>query len=282
LRGGLPAHNNGVEGVNNGDKVAFDNRKPVTVEFIGTLVNEIATKSQIDLLFHEKNLHTDVHSNKFYASVHSFREASQMGIATFLNVNFPFVDRRLGFGKGSLLVVSSSFLEGGISPNDANYKESLPKLMHAANQNGSNKRARFRDRDQYRDPTYVKGFIQDHGIDKEYKAMWRSPDTHCKKRKFDEIIKEANRFHVMVPIVIDSNDREATRNLGFFLLLLKNCGLNPLSVEAVKEKKERGLMRCHCKTYLQLAWCVHACVFAFHHGVQRNTRCALVDSAHLV
>jgi hypothetical protein len=97
--------------------------------------------------------------------------------------------------------------------------------------------------------------------------MWRSPDAHCKKRKFDEIIKEANRFHVMVPIVIDSNDREATRNLGFFLLLLKNCGLNPLSVEAVKEKKERGLMRCHCETYLQLAWCAHACVFAFHHGV---------------
>jgi hypothetical protein len=28
--GGLPAYNNGVEGINNGDKVAFDNRKPVT------------------------------------------------------------------------------------------------------------------------------------------------------------------------------------------------------------------------------------------------------------
>jgi hypothetical protein len=132
LCGGLPAHNNGVEGINNGDKVAFDNRKPVTVEFVGLLVDEIATKSRINLLFHEKNLHADVHSNSFYQSVHSFCEATENGIATFLNVKFPFVDQKLGLQTGSMLVALTSFL----AKNDACRKTESCKQTHSIPQLG--------------------------------------------------------------------------------------------------------------------------------------------------
>jgi hypothetical protein len=139
--------------------------------------------------------------------------------------------------------------------------------MHAGKQNHANKRTLFRNLDEYKDPAFVKDFIWENGFVKEYKALWRSPERYCKNWKFDRVIMTTNRFHVMVPIVVDAIDGEETRNLSFFLLLLKNCGLNPISVDALKQKKEKGLMRCHCATYLKLAWCTHACAFAFHHGV---------------
>jgi hypothetical protein len=53
-------------------------------------------------------------------------------------------------------------------------------MMHAGKQNHANKRTRFGDLDEYKDPAFVKDFIQENGFVKEYKALWRSPERYCK------------------------------------------------------------------------------------------------------
>jgi hypothetical protein len=77
---------------------------------------------------------------------------------------------------------------------------------------------------------------------------------------FDQLITLSKQFHLMTPLVFESEAE--TLAVTSFLALLKRMGMKPISLEDLQAKRQDGLMACRCPSYLKNAWCKHSMAFA--------------------
>jgi hypothetical protein len=249
FRSGLPGTNNNSESLNSKDKVAFNHRRPVTVEFIENLMDEMWKRSVHDLQFTADILKSKVHSKKFYRSIHKIREKAKRNEATFLNVGFAFS----GVPTGSTLVASNEFLY------DKN--ELMLFISEDREEKGLPLSACY-------DATVCINFKKSKKYHQDYIHFLKRTDVYTESLDFDECINIAGRFHIIRPIEMETELDE--RAIGDFLGTLKQMGMKVESVAYIKAQGKKGLVSCHCPMYMKRTWCIHSCAMTMQNGIMKN------------
>lgn len=111
FQGGIPATNNSAESQNKSDKVASNWTRFRTVNFVHQMVREISGRSHRDTLFCPA-LNKDCATRKFYKMVKEIVDKNESGMPTCLNVWFTYSGGPAAVPKGSLLVATTSFIDG--------------------------------------------------------------------------------------------------------------------------------------------------------------------------
>jgi hypothetical protein len=244
LEGGIPAHNNGCEGLNNGDKEYLDRRKPSAVSFVQDLANLLSDRSKGDLSFNG-TLHRDVHNAKFYKHCHEILEQSRAGEPTFLDVTFPFSSSPLSIPSDSMLVASTRFLDGALQAYP------IPKKK--------GKRSRV---------AIAINTIKANNLLSDFKDLMICPESFATRLKFDQIVDWMWSFHLIKPIVF--NDEEDWNCIVQYLQMLQESGLQTITPEELHDLGPKGLVSCSCSNYLHCAWCKHSFCYAWKHGVVKG------------
>jgi hypothetical protein len=217
-RGGIPSHNNHIEGSNNEDKARLGRIKQGMVSFIQTFAEDLSQKSLDDLRYQGTcvslfylisylrvistthnigRMHSDVHSNRFYHHCHAVLSQSLMKDdpkATFLTVIFPFTAKTLGFCDGTMLVASHSFVT-------EKWKNYLPPQNNA--------------------PTTAKEMlqlVQRNKLHDRYKSFVKNPVSFCSNMDFDDVCDWMKMFHILQPLAVS----DATHHCISRLLMLLN------------------------------------------------------------
>ena len=268
LRGGLPAHNNNTEGINNVEKSFFDHRKPLTANFNHKISYMFEDCSKGALSFCS-TLHSLVHSINVYKLIYRLLEKSQNGEATFLTVTFEFKCYAIGIGEGSLLIATLSFVDLNIFPL---CKQCSPRILQLQCHSMAGQLSQYRKKRYHYigimesvTALTVMQLIKKNKMHDEYKRLLQNPEQYSANHTFDDVLFLTRRFLIVEPIVPknQSNDVALNKCLGF----LEMCGLGPISITSLKAMGNEGLISCHCLTYLANASYKHAVAFAFECGI---------------
>jgi hypothetical protein len=191
-------------------------------------------------------------------------QQSNAGIATPLTVTFDYRNTVLGMPKGSLLIISTHFLE-----QEDNYVSDEQQINLAANQlsqlsSQSTKRCATNNAADDLDTGTAIRIVKRMRYHDKYKRMLSDPGAFHDKMSFDKVLNTLHQFHLLRPI-ISKNDQHMSC-LANFLGVLQTMGFGPAGVHDLIQMGTTGLFSCHCPVYLSYAWCKHACAFAFDRG----------------
>jgi hypothetical protein len=195
FKGGLPAHNNNAEGRNNGNKIFFDHRKPLTTNFVHHLASMLENRSKSDLKFCDR-LHQSVHSFAFYRTVYGIVTCSNFGIATPLTVTFDYRNAALGIPAGLLLIATTYFLEhkddyfgpdkqcsAGVMAAKTNLHSQL-----SINHRNTRKRKTGDDAGDQCDAATAMHIVKTMKYHEEYKRLLSHPEASTNGMSFDDVI----------------------------------------------------------------------------------------------
>jgi hypothetical protein len=156
-------------------------------------------------------------------------------------VAFPFKCTALGNPDGTVIVPSQRYIA-----------KELQVLM------GRNGR-HARDPGPYTSADCEK-YIREQRLHDAFKSLIRYPDDVAKRWAFHRFIDASKRFHILRPIVIETDFDEFA--ISKFLDVLTAIGLKPITAPQLRAMTNKGLVSCSCELYLEHAWCHHSCTFA--------------------
>jgi hypothetical protein len=108
-------------------------------------------------------------------------------------------------------------------------------------------------------------YIREHGLHNTFKGLLRNPEEVAQRWAFHRFIDASKRFHILRPIVIETDLDEFA--ISKFLGVLTAIGLQPITAQALRAMQNKGLVSCSCELYLEHAWCHHSCTFALHRSI---------------
>lgn len=251
LKSGFPSDNNTIEVGNKDDKDFLDRKRASTVNFLQYFGTRVQYAAQSDLKYCGR-FKNKVHSGLFFEEVEEARTRLREKKPCFLNLRFPFSNKRMGLPQGSYIFATDSTLEQ-IEDLCKSNKMEPPTTVEDV-------RKWLIDEswvDQYKAISQMDVKKLDPGIEKGYS---------CRLNMFRDFFKS---FHVMSPV--DLTNPDVVTAVQELLGMLAEHDLRPISFrELIKKPIAKGYFICNCARYLHYGWCVHTCSTAFENGVIRK------------
>jgi hypothetical protein len=255
FRGGIPAHNNHIEGSNREDKAILNWQKHKLVPFWYKFKEDLGDRSKADLLYHTR-LVSKVHNRQFLRHVYEqlvLGDGDNAHASPF-NMSFPFTSQHLGYCSNTILIPSFSLLSG----KKKDYHSSLWCQFVGADDEATKLTS-----------AHAKQCIIKSALHNSFKKVLKdaqtlsSVATHGKRMHgFDVLMRLLDCFRVIQPIVpVTKNDEDA---IGMFLNLLQISGFEVADKQHVLDlcRQCNGLVSCTCGNYLMYQWCHHSLGFA--------------------